>query len=556
MTDTKEISETINVQELFEKSKIDFSKEYVKNLQQSYDDGDLSLEELDDLIDSIKTVEKSFKKNKVNSSEIYVISLSQLYSDGELSDDDLNDLISKIVLVEEIYENNEIEVAETAIIESAMDFIKEKLTYNELNTLVLVEKEFAVNGIEYSKDGTIYLIKTLEDELSIEEYDYVPEAISKVLDVIIKNEIKFPPSYIKDLVRVYIKRELTDDELNELVLKVDEAYERAYIEAGEAVGTVAAQSVGEPGTQMTMRTFHYAGVAELNVTLGLPRLIEIVDARKKISTPTMDIYFEEEYKNDEEFVRKLANKIGKSTINDILSDFNLDYGGMQVIVTLDERKIQDRRLDYDSIIAQVEKIFKKVEIEDDYKLTFRPRNPTIREIRLLADKVRDLQVSGTKGIGKVIIRKGDDEWIIHTEGSNLKAIFNEEGIDKARSTTNDIHEIETVLGIEAARNAIVYELNRTLSDQGLTVDIRHIMLVADMMTSEGVVKSIGRHGISGEKSSVLARAAFEETGKHLLHASIRGEMDDLTGIIENIIIGQPIPLGTGSVSVTMKPDVY
>ena len=224
---------------------------------------------------------------------------------------------------------------------------------------------------------------------------------------------------------------------------------------------------------------------------------------------------------------------------------------MQVIVTLDERKIQDRRLDYDSIIAQVEKIFKKVEIEDDYKLTFRPRNPTIREIRLLADKVRDLQISGTKGIGKVIIRKGDDEWIIHTEGSNLKAIFNEEGIDKARSTTNDIHEIETVLGIEAARNAIVYELNRTLSDQGLTVDIRHIMLVADMMTSEGVVKSIGRHGISGEKSSVLARAAFEETGKHLLHASIRGEVDDLTGIIENIIIGQPIPLGTGSVGVKM-----
>ena len=566
MTDTKEISEAINVQELFEKSKIDFSKEYVKNLQQSYDDGDLSLEELDDLIDSIKTVEKSFKKNKVNSSEIYVISLSQLYSDGELDDDELNDLITKIVLVEEIYENNEIDVSEASIIESAMTFIKDKLTYNELNTLVLVENALAGNDIKYPKDGTIYLIKTLEVELSIEEYDNVPEAISKVLDVIIKNEIKFPPSYIKDLVRVYIKRELTDDELNELVLKVDEAYERAYIEAGEAVGTVAAQSVGEPGTQMTMRTFHYAGVAELNVTLGLPRLIEIVDARKKISTPTMDIYFEEEYKNDEEFVRKLANKIGKSTINDILSDFNLDYGGMQVIVTLDERKIQDRRLDYDSIIAQVEKIFKKVEIEDDYKLTFRPRNPTIREIRLLADKVRDLQISGTKGIGKVIIRKiqkegtndyePDYEWIIQTEGSNLKAIFNEEGIDKARSTTNDIHEIETVLGIEAARNAIVYELNRTLSDQGLTVDIRHIMLVADMMNSEGVVKSIGRHGISGEKSSVLARAAFEETGKHLLHASIRGEMDDLTGIIENIIIGQPLPLGTGSVSVTMKPDVY
>ena len=552
MADKNETTQAIiTVDELFKKNKIDFSDVHIKNFQQSYDDGDLTIEELDDLVSSIKTVEKSFKKNKVNSSEIYLISISQLYSNGELDDDELNDLVSRIVLVEEMYENNELEFSETSVVESAMTFIKEKLNYNELNTLVLVEEEFKLNDIEYSKDNSIYLIKALEDELNEEQYVDVPKTISKVLEVLNENDIRFPPSYVKDLIRVYIKRDLTDDELNELVLKVDEAYERAYIEAGEAVGTVAAQSVGEPGTQMTMRTFHYAGVAELNVTLGLPRLIEIVDARKKISTPTMDIYFEEGYKDDEEFVRKLANKIGKSTISDILYDFNLDYGSMQVIATLDPNKIQQRRLDYDKIMAQVEKIFKKVEIEDDYKLTFKPKNPTIREIRLLADKVRDLQISGTKGIGKVIIRKGDDEWIIHTEGSNLKAIFNEEGIDKARSTTNDIHEIETVLGIEAARNAIVYELNRTLSDQGLTVDIRHIMLVADMMTSEGVVKSIGRHGISGEKSSVLARAAFEETGKHLLHASIRGEKDDLTGIIENIIIGQPIPLGTGSVSVTM-----
>ena len=556
MADKKEATQAITVEELFKKNKIGLSDDYIKNFQKSYDDGDLSLDELEDLIDSVKTVEKAFKKNKVNSSEIYVISLSQLYSNGDLDDDGLNKVVSVIPIVEDVYENNEIEAQETSIVESAKTYVEDKLDDYELSTFILLDKELEELDIEYSKDNVIYLIKSLEEELSDEDYVSVPETIAKVLDVLKKNEIRFPPSYIKDLVRADIQRDLTEDELNELVLKVDEAYDRAYIEAGEAVGTVAAQSVGEPGTQMTMRTFHYAGVAELNVTLGLPRLIELVDARKKISTPPMDIYFEEEYKNDEEFVRKLANKIGKSTINDILSDFNLDYGGMQVIVTLDERKIQDRRLDYDSIIAQVEKIFKKVEIEDDYKLTFRPRNPTIREIRLLADKVRDLQISGTKGIGKVIIRKGDDEWIIHTEGSNLKAIFNEEGIDKARSTTNDIHEIETVLGIEAARNAIVYELNRTLSDQGLTVDIRHIMLVADMMTSEGVVKSIGRHGISGEKSSVLARAAFEETGKHLLHASIRGEMDDLTGIIENIIIGQPIPLGTGSVSVTMKPDVY
>ena len=370
-------------------------------------------------------------------------------------------------------------------------------------------------------------------------------------------DIDFPDSYIEDLAKAYINKELTDDELKELIRKLKNAYDRAHVEAGEAVGTVAAQSVGEPGTQMTMRTFHYAGVTELNVTLGLPRLIEIVDARKEIATPTMDIYFDEERRDDEEFVRTLANKIGKSTINDILSDFNLNYGTMEVEATLDSKKIEEKRLDRDEINATVEKAFKKAVINND-KITIpsgktdKPDNRfEIRELRLLADKVRDLQISGIKGIGKVIIRKDDKEWIIRTEGSNLKEILDMDGIDHVRTTTNNIHEIGEVLGIEAARQSIINEAQNTLSEQGLSVDVRHIMLVADIMTSEGVVKSIGRHGISGEKSSVLARAAFEETGKHLLRASIRGEVDDLTGIIENIIIGQPIPLGTGSVGVKM-----
>ena len=391
------------------------------------------------------------------------------------------------------------------------------------------------------------------------------EIIQKVNDAIVELndaenlEIDFPDKYVEDLAKAYINRNLNDDELKELIRKLKQAYERAHVEAGEAVGTVAAQSVGEPGTQMTMRTFHYAGVTELNVTLGLPRLIEIVDARKEIATPTMDIYFDEDRRNDEEFVRTLANQIGKSTINDILKEkdgFNLNYGTMEVEAVLDSKKIEEKRLDREEINAAIEKAFKKAVINGDKIVIPSSKSDKsdskfeIRELRLLADKVRDLQISGIKGIGKVIIRR-DEEWIIHTEGSNLKEILDMDGIDHVRTTTNNIHEIGEVLGIEAARQSIINEAQNTLSEQGLSVDVRHIMLVADIMTSEGIVKSIGRHGISGEKSSVLARAAFEETGKHLLHASIRGEVDDLTGIIENIIIGQPIPLGTGSVGVKM-----
>lgn len=373
----------------------------------------------------------------------------------------------------------------------------------------------------------------------------------KILSAIKRKKADFPESLVNEIVDATLRHDLNNKELGQLIDEVKKAYQRAKVEAGEAVGTVAAQSVGEPGTQMTMRTFHYAGVAELNVTLGLPRLIEIVDARKKISTPTMAIYFEEEYRADEEFVRKIANKIGKITINDILKNFNLNYVDMNVMVELDETKIQDKRLDFEDIIKRIEKAFKRVQINNNI-LSFEPPAPSIRELRLLADKIRDLQISGIKNIGKVVIRKEGIEWVIHTEGSNLGAVLKMKGVDKVRTTTNDIHEIEKVLGIEAARNAIIKEAQSTMEEQGLTVDVRHIMLVADMMTADGSVKSIGRHGISGEKASVLARASFEETGKHLLRASIRGEIDHLTGIIENIIIGQPIPLGTGSVGVIMK----
>ncbi|MCD7781181.1 MAG: DNA-directed RNA polymerase subunit A'' [Methanosphaera sp.] len=369
----------------------------------------------------------------------------------------------------------------------------------------------------------------------------------------------FPIKLVEEIAQASERNNLTDEELNKLVITVKNMYEREEVEPGESVGTIAAQSVGEPGTQMTMRTFHYAGVVELNVTLGLPRLIEVVDARKKISTPTMDIYFDEEYRNDEEFIRKMGNKIGKITLNDVIKNFNVNYIDNVITAELDMDIINERRLDIDEIIELIQKTFKQVTINNNL-LSFETTlsndeekvQQSIRELRFLADKIRDLQISGVKGIGKVVIRHEHGEWVIHTEGSNLGMVLKLEGIDIVRTTTNDIFEIEKVLGIEAARNAIIHELYTTMEEQGLSVDIRHIMLVADTMTSDGVVKSIGRHGISGEKSSVLARAAFEETGKHLLNASIRGESDKLTGIIENVIVGQPIPHGTGSVGVVMN----
>ena len=156
------------------------------------------------------------------------------------------------------------------------------------------------------------IIKKVEDALLKAEINFDARFVENgIVDP--SSCVKFPEKYVDDLASAYVNRHLSDDELDMLIGELKTAYERAHVEAGEAVGTVAAQSVGEPGTQMTMRTFHYAGVMELNVTLGLPRLIEIVDARKKIATPTMDIYFtEEKLKIKDLILRKFLLKFRKT----------------------------------------------------------------------------------------------------------------------------------------------------------------------------------------------------------------------------------------------------
>ena len=177
----------------------------------------------------------------------------------------------------------------------------------------------------------------------------------------------------------------------------------------------------------------------------------------------------------------------------------------------------------------------------------------IKKLLDVNETLKELKVKGIDGIKRIIIRNEPDEgYVIYSEGSNLEKVLKVEGVDPFRTTTNDIQAVGRVLGIEAARNMIIQEAYNTLLEQGLNVDLRHIMIVADVMTADGTVRAIGRHGVSGEKSSVLSRAAFEITVNHLLLASQRGESDHLNGVAENIIVGQPVNLGTGAVELVMS----
>jgi len=178
--------------------------------------------------------------------------------------------------------------------------------------------------------------------------------------------------------------------------------------------------------------------------------------------------------------------------------------------------------------------------------------PKKMELRKLLDKVSVHHVKGIPGIRRVLVTEEKGEWVIRTDGSNLPKVLEILGVDPSRTVTNHIHETAKTLGIEAARNVIIEEAMGVLEEQGLDVDIRHVMLVADIMTATGEVRQIGRHGISGEKASVLARAAFEITVPNIVEAAIRGESDPLRGVTENVIVGQSIPIGTGLVDLYMS----
>ena len=302
-------------------------------------------------------------------------------------------------------------------------------------------------------------------------------------------------------------------------------------------------------THNTMRTFHYAGVAEINVTLGLPRLIEILDARKNPSTPMMTVYLEDGA--SKRSAQDVAWEIQKTLIAD-LGEISTDRANLLIFIEVDENTLYERKL---TLLDVIEKLEEKLKISIDvegYTLKLHPKEQTLGSLMMLSRNLRKVVIKGIEEIPRVVIQKEGSEYVLYTEGTALQKVFDVEGVDPTRTISNHPGEMCEVLGIEAARNSIIKEIMDTLREQGLNVDVKHIMLASDMMTCDGEVKQIGRHGLSGEKASILARAAFEVTVNHLIDAGIRGEIDELSGVTENVIVGQPIHLGTGNVHLIVK----
>ncbi len=359
---------------------------------------------------------------------------------------------------------------------------------------------------------------------------------------------KLPGKIINDMKQEAAKRSLNDSQVKKVLEYLVEQYDAAKINPGEAIGIITAESFGEPGTQMTLNVFHFAGVAEVSVTQGLPRLIEILDARKTIKTPSMIIHLKKDFAKEKNKVHGVAAQIKETVLEEISEEFNINLSKMQLDVKINKARMREIKTSVPEISEKLQESHKGIKVratDDGFSVKIEGAENELMEMYKLKEKLKQTYIKGVKGVVHVLPVKNGAEFMIITAGSNLADVLAIPEVDASRTTTNDIHETAKVLGIEAARQIIINEAEKVIEDQGLDVDIRHILCVADTMCRHGVVKGITRSGITGEKKSVLAKASFETPLTHIVNASIMGERDELNSVIENVMLNQPVPLGTG-----------
>lgn len=365
-------------------------------------------------------------------------------------------------------------------------------------------------------------------------------------------EFFLPDSVILEIDSVCKERGISEKQKREITEEIIKKYDGIAAEAGESAGMVAAQSIGEPGTQLTLRTKHYAGAAEVSVGSGIQRVEEIVDGRSKAKYPTMTIHFKEaDFRKDQKKVERFAKSLIDVRVEDV-AKMNEDLKGRKVDVEFNETEMDERGVDRKELVKAIEENLKMKGKLKTHAIEFDFDKIEYIKIRRAVNKLKKTRIQGIKGINKTIVAEENNEFVVKTSGTNLKAIIKMDEIDGSRTTTNDIREIQKVLGIEAGRMAIITELKRVLDDNDIAIDVRHIMLLADLMTFSSDIRGIVRTGIAKEKVSPFARASFEETVKHLIDAAFRGEIEKLDGVVENIIVGLPAKIGTGTVKLVTR----
>lgn len=425
-----------------------------------------------------------------------------------------------------------------------------------------------------------------------------------------------------------VRRVLEEHHLNRQAFdwvlgEVEAKFNASLAAPGEMCGTLAAQSIGEPATQMTLNTFHYAGVSSKNVTLGVPRLKEIINVAVNLKTPSMTVYLEPHISRDIALAKEVEALLSYTTLKTVTASTEIFYDPDPAATVieddrefveaffaipdedveqnlhrqspwllrfeLDRAKMLDKKLEMAFVAGKIAEVFEQdlfvIWSEDNAeKLVIRCRalnehdhdkedggEPEEEDIflkQLETSMLSTISLRGVEGVERVFMLKHKKnvitesgefdnpvEWVLETDGINLRKVLCVEGVDSTRTTSNSCVEIMEVLGIEAARASLLRELRNVIEFDGSRVNYRHLSMLCDIMTNRGSLMAITRHGINRADTGALMRCSFEETVEILMEAAAIGEVDYCTGVAENILLGQVAPMGTGAFEVFLDLEM-
>ncbi|KAH2698625.1 hypothetical protein KXV51_002839 [Aspergillus fumigatus] len=442
----------------------------------------------------------------------------------------------------------------------------------------LVREDLLGNKLAYMdrSDHGVDQFESARDFLeSIQQY------ISSKADKLISRGGDIDPSDERSQKGLNHTGKLTEKTLRTFITSCLMKYKKAQVEPGHAVGAVGAQSIGEPGTQMTLKTFHFAGVAGMSITQGVPRIKEIINASKEISTPVISCDLVT--KDNVIAARIVKGRIEKTYLRDIIHYVREAWTGKEAYLTV---KINWETIQNLALELKIRNIVDAIKNHKRFKaddLKFRSTNSHIHiymdidpaskaslskteiaatsadpflRLKHLKRILPDIQVLGHPQANRAIIRTDDTSSTntLLVEGYGLKECMTTLGVNGLRTSTNNVMEMRDVLGIEAARVTIVQEISEVMKDMG--IDPRHMQLLADVMTYKGEVLGITRFGLAKMRDSVLQLASFEKTADHLFDAGGAGRTDLIEGVSECIIMGKTVSLGTGAMEVVRKLNFF
>ncbi|SCU92024.1 LADA_0F13740g1_1 [Lachancea dasiensis] len=477
--------------------------------------------------------------------------------------------------------------------------------------------------IEHSKPTDLTIRDVIFGVKDLQEKLLVIRGKSKLLQEAQQNAVTLFSCLLRSRLatrRVIQEYRLTKQTFDWVMNNIEAQFLRSIVHPGEMVGVLAAQSIGEPATQMTLNTFHFAGVASKKVTSGVPRLKEILNVAKNMKTPSLTVYLDQDHAADQEKAKLIRSAIEHTTLKSITvaSEIYYDPDPRATVIDDDEEIIQlhfslmdeetEQSLDHQSPwllrleldrAAMNDKDLTMGQVGEKIKETFKNdlfviwsednaeklvircrvvRDPKTLDAEAEAEEdhmlkrientmLESITLRGVEDITRVVMMKYDrkipsltgeyhkvPEWVLETDGVNLAEVMCVPGVDSARIYTNSFIDIMNVLGIEAGRAALYKEVYNVIASDGSYVNYRHMALLVDVMTSQGFLMSVTRHGFNRSDTGALMRCSFEETVEILFEAGAAAELDDCRGVSENVLLGQVAPIGTGAFDVMIDEE--